>query len=464
MGQREIRDEHYIPENTEADVTTDCKIPYDYFGTDGVRARVGDEPMMPETVLKFGWASGRSLCRGKGKALIGKDTRISGYMFESALEAGLSAAGIDVHLLGPLPTPGVACLTLAMNADLGFIISASHNSYHDNGLKLFSAQGTKLTGMEETQITESMSRQLQIADRLGKAHRIGDAVGRYTEFCKGTIRRGMNFRGLRIAVDCAHGAAYIVAPQVFYELGATVFPIGVSPDGFNINADVGALHPRALQRTVQENNADIGIALDGDGDRLIMVDDKGEVIDGDEILMIIAAHRLKKSNLYGVVGTQMSNIGLERGLTERGVVFERTQVGDRYVIERLLQKGWQLGGETSGHIICLDKLPTGDGIVAALQVIQALIDEQTSLSSARKLMTKYPQKMVNVPCNAAFCQEMPELAQVTQAAQSALGDCGRVVVRPSGTEPLVRIMVEAESSSDCDKWAREIAQIVSKLA
>ncbi len=435
-----------------------------YFGTDGIRARVGDEPMTPETVLKFGWAAGRALCRGKAKALIGKDTRISGYMFESALEAGLSAAGVDVHLLGPLSTPGVAYLTLALKADLGFIISASHNLYYDNGIKLFSAQGTKLSDEEETRVVDQMRQSLQIGDQLGKAYRVNDAVGRYTEFCKGTIRRGISFKGLRIAIDCAHGAAYTVAPQVFSELGATVFPIGINPDGFNINADVGTLHPDTLRQTVLENNADVGIALDGDGDRLILVDDKGDAVDGDEILMIIAAHRLKKEDLYGVVGTQMSNIGLERSLTECGIVFERTQVGDRYVMERLLEKGWQLGGETSGHVICLDKLPTGDGIIAALQVIQALIDEETCLSSARKLMKKYPQKLVNMSCHATFRSDMPELTRVTQAALNALGDYGRVVVRPSGTEPLVRIMVEAESFSDCEKWAQEIAQVVKQLA
>ncbi len=432
-----------------------------FFGTDGVRARVGCEPMTPRTVLKLGWAAGKALACDGGKVLVGKDTRISGYMFESALEAGLSAAGMDVLLLGPLPTPGIAYLTKTFRVAAGIVISASHNPYRDNGIKFFSNRGLKLSDDEEAGIERWMERPFEVVDsvKLGKAQRVDDAVGRYVEFCKSTVAEDMTLDGVNLVVDCAHGAAYAVAPHVYGELGAQVHAIGVAPDGVNINDGCGAVYPEALQREVRARGADFGVAIDGDGDRLIMVDEQGEVVDGDELLAIIAVARRDKGLLRGgVVGTQMSNVGLEMALAQCDIPFERVQVGDRYVLQMLQRKGWTLGGEASGHIICLDKSPTGDAIVASLQVLAALGGRP--LSEARKVMTRYPQAQVNVPLAGAFDDRDRGLADALESARTALAGHGRVLVRPSGTEPLVRVMVEAESEDACDAWAGRIAAAV----
>lgn len=436
-----------------------------YFGTDGIRARVGTSPMTPETVLKLGWAAGRTLAAdGGASVLIGKDTRISGYIFESVLEAGLSSAGMNVLLLGPLPTPGVACLTRILDAAAGFVVSASHNPYYDNGIKVFSGQGKKLSDLQESEIEAWMDRPMDVVDRPGIVQRVVDSAGKYAEFCRRTVGGDLDLRGMKVVVDCANGAAYSVAPKIFSELGATVHLIGVNPDGFNINADCGALHPQALQQTVLDEHADFGIALDGDGDRLIMADEKGEVVDGDEILMIIADARIREGVMCGgVVGTQMSNLGLERALAKRGVQFVRTQVGDRYVLQELLQRGWTLGGETSGHVICLDKLPTGDAVIAALQLIRSLHVTGRALSDAKKAMFKYPQRLVNVPVPPGYEHDDARTAQVVRQAHRALGDKGRVVVRVSGTEPMVRVMVESQSQEDSRKWAERISQVVSEV-
>ena len=437
--------------------------PNRYFGTDGIRAQVGVAPMVPEVILKFGWAIGKSLLSGSRKqVLIGKDTRVSGYMFESALEAGLSAAGIDILLLGPLPTPGVAYLTRTLDVAAGLVISASHNPYEDNGIKIFFAGGRKLLDEEEKVIEKWMDVPLETADILGKARRIGDAAGCYTTFCKSSINNDMDFRGMKIVVDCANGAGYMVAPRVFEELGATVYSIGDKPDGFNINKDCGTLHPENLQKTVLKMEADLGIAIDGDGDRLLMVDEKGEILDGDELLMIIVDLMAAQGDVAGVVGTQMSNLGLEKALVDRGIDFFRTQVGDRYIIQALDEKGWLIGGEPSGHLICMDKLPTGDALIAALQVIYAIYKKEQSLSDAKKLMFKYPQTMINVPFEGHFDDE--QIAGITSSAEQTLGDKGRIVVRPSGTEQCVRVMVEAENKDLCDKWALEISHAVAKIA
>ena len=433
-----------------------------YFGTDGVRARVGREPMTPRTVLKLGWAAGRALAGAGDRILIGKDTRISGYMFESALEAGLSAAGMDVLLLGPLPTPGIAYLAKTFRVAAGIAISASHNPYHDNGIKFFSNQGLKLSDEEELEIESWMECPFEVADSvdLGKVKRVTDAVGRYVEFCKSTIAEGMTLDGVNMVIDCAHGAAYTVAPHVYGELGARVHAIGVSPDGVNINDGCGAVRPEALQREVRERRADFGVAIDGDGDRLIMVDERGEVVDGDELLAIIAIARHEKGLLQGgVVGTQMSNAGLEAALAQHGIEFKRARVGDRYVLQMLQNEGWSLGGEASGHLISLDKSPTGDAIIASLQVLVSLGGRR--LSEARRVMEHYPQTRVNVPLRGTFDDRDRGLAGVLESARGELDGRGRVVVRPSGTEPLVRVMVEAESEDVCNRWAERIAEAVS---
>ena len=432
-----------------------------YFGTDGMRARVGSEPMTPQTVLKMGWAAGKVLAGDGNKVLVGKDTRISGYMFESALEAGLSAAGMDILLLGPLPTPAIAYLAKTFRVAAGVVISASHNSYRDNGIKFFSNRGVKLSDEEEAEIERWMEKSPEVVapDKLGKAHRVKDAAGRYIEFCKSTVPEELTLDGLCLVVDCAHGAGYATAPHVYEELGAKVHTIGVEPDGFNVNESCGATSPEALQREVLERRADFGIAMDGDGDRLIMVDERGDVVDGDELLAIIAVARREKGTLQGgVVGTQMSNVGLEKALAQRDVPFERAQVGDRHVLQLLESKQWVLGGEASGHIICLDKLPTGDAVVSSLQVIAALGGRP--LSEARKVMTRYPQVQVNVPLDGAFDESDRRLAKTLALADVALNGSGRVLVRPSGTEPLVRVMVEAESRETCGEWAGQIAEAV----
>jgi len=438
-----------------------------YFGTDGIRGTVGEGVINPEFILKLGWAVGRVLAKGdSGKVLIGKDTRISGYMFESALEAGLAAAGIDSFLLGPMPTPAIAYLTRTFHADAGIVISASHNPYQDNGLKFFSSQGTKLSDEIELAIEAEMEKDMQCVDsaKLGKAERMGDAAGRYIEFCKSTVPSTLSLKGMTIVVDCAHGATYHIGPSVFSELGAEVIAIGVEPDGLNINEKVGSTHPAKLQRTVLKHSADLGIALDGDGDRLIMVDHKGEIVDGDELLYIIAHSRLSEGCLQGaVVGTLMSNLGLEVALQRDGIDFKRAKVGDRYVMEVLTNGNWSLGGESSGHIICLDRTSTGDGIVAALQVLCAVNHSGLSLHKLKSGMRKFPQRMENVRVSGKVDIEGSEtIQQAVRAAEDELGNRGRVLLRPSGTEPLVRVMVEGEDAAQVTQLTQDLAQVVKK--
>lgn len=439
-----------------------------YFGTDGIRGHVGEGVIHPEFMLKLGWAVGRVLAnKNAGKVVIGKDTRISGYMFESALEAGLTAAGIDSLLLGPMPTPAIAYLTRTLHADAGIVISASHNPYHDNGIKFFSADGTKLSDEIELAIEAELDKEMHCVDsaNLGKAVRVVDAAGRYIEFCKSTVPSRISLKGMTIVVDCAHGATYHVAPSVFDELGATVISIGVSPDGLNINEQCGSTNPAALQQAVIEHQADLGIALDGDGDRLIMVDRNGEVLDGDEILYVIASSRFSEGLLEGgVVGTVMSNLGLEVALKRDGIGFKRASVGDRYVMELLLQDGWSLGGESSGHIICLDRTTTGDGIVAALQVLYAMIRAEKDLHELKTGMTKYPQHMINVrvagKVDLAACAPIQAAVSDTEAQ---LGDGGRVLLRPSGTEPLVRVMIEGEDAKQVTALTQRLAAVVEEV-
>ena len=436
-----------------------------YFGTDGIRGRVGEFPITPEFVLKLGWAVGRVLskCTG-GKILIGKDTRISGYMFESALEAGLSAAGVDCHLLGPMPTPGIAYLTRTLFADAGIVISASHNPYHDNGIKFFSAQGTKLPDEVERAIEAELDKDLRCneSSELGKAARVEDAAGRYIEFCKSTFPNKYDLRGMKIVVDCANGATYHVAPKVFAELGATVFVVGDQPDGLNINAGCGSTHLELLQEKVGQYQADIGIALDGDGDRVLMVDAAGRIIDGDELLYVVAMHRQQTDTLNGgVVGTLMTNLGLEHAFIKEKIAFKRASVGDRYVMERLLEDNWILGGESSGHIICLDRTTTGDGIVSALQVLAAMKESECSLQDLLKGMDKYPQVLLNV----RLAKKVDVLArepvkEALRGAESELADRGRVLLRASGTEPLIRVMVEGQDAAQVETVAQQLADVV----
>jgi phosphoglucosamine mutase len=438
-----------------------------YFGTDGIRGRVGSGPINPEFVLKLGWAAGRVLGRGPGsKVLIGKDTRISGYMFEAALEAGLAAAGVGIRMLGPMPTPAVAYLTRTLHASAGIVISASHNPHEDNGIKFFSGDGNKLPDAVEAQIEAEIDQPLTTvrSGELGKAKRIDDARGRYIEFCKSTIPSRLSFRGMRLVVDCAHGATYHIAPAVLEEIGAEVIRIGAEPNGLNINDGFGATQPKALAASVRVNGADLGIAFDGDGDRVVMVDDQGEIVDGDEILYVIARSRLDNGGLQGsVVGTQMSNLGLEVALRDLGVGFERVKVGDRYILERLIDEGWTLGGESSGHIICRDRTTTGDGIVSALQVLAEINRRGEPLSVLRAGMRKYPQVLVNVPLGDVAASEVMHHKDVTDAVhavQSDMGDDGRVLLRPSGTEPLIRVMVEGREAGLVDAKAQAIAEAV----
>ena len=436
-----------------------------YFGTDGIRGRVGDGAITPEFVLKLGWAVGRVLAKeNNSKVLIGKDTRISGYMLESALQAGLSAAGVDIYLLGPMPTPAVAYLTRTFHAQAGIVISASHNPYYDNGIKFFSNEGTKLAEAIELEIEAMIDEPLTTVESLmlGKAHRIDDASGRYIEFCKSTVPLKMNFSGLKIVVDCANGATYHVAPDVFRELGAEVIVMGVEPNGLNINQNCGSTDPKLLQDAVLKHKADLGIALDGDGDRLIMVDHKGELVDGDGLLFIIArSQKLRGKGSNSVVGTQMSNLGLEQALKDHDMVLHRSQVGDRYVIEMLKEKGGVVGGESSGHIICLDKTTTGDGIVAALQVLCEMIRTGSTLHDLQSLMTKFPQTLVNVRVNKAInlAKDEAVLAIVT-SVEKRLGREGRVLLRASGTEPLIRVMVEGRDLALTQNLANEIASVI----
>jgi phosphoglucosamine mutase len=436
-----------------------------YFGTDGIRGHLGEGAITPEFVLKLGWAAGRVLGNGtKNLVLIGKDTRISGYLLESTLEAGLSAAGVNISLLGPMPTPAVAYLTRTLHAQAGIVISASHNPYQDNGIKFFSADGFKLPDEVELAIEAEMDKPLVTVDSsaLGKAVRM-NAEGRYIEFCKSTIPLQTSLSGMKIVVDCAHGATYNVAPYVFDELGARVIPIGNNPNGFNINDGVGSTYPEHLIAAVLEHGADLGIALDGDGDRLIMVDDKGNPVDGDQILYIIARSRMRLGSLKGaVVGTLMSNLGLEHALREQGVVLERTQVGDRYILERLQEKGWVLGGEQSGHIICLDRTTTGDGIISALQVLAELQATGQTLAELAGGMTRYPQKLVNIRLgkkNPKAVMAAEVISNAVREVEQEMGQSGRVL-RPSGTEPLIRVMLEGSDAAQVERLTDQLAQVV----
>ncbi len=435
-----------------------------YFGTDGVRGRVGEYPITAEFMLKLGWAVGRALqTKGFNKVVIGKDTRISGYMFESALEAGLSAAGVNIALLGPMPTPGIAYLTRTLRACAGIVVSASHNPYYDNGIKFFSRDGQKLPDETEEQIEELLERPLEtvVPDAWGKAESIVDAAGRYIEFYKSTVPAWTSLANLKIVVDCAHGATYYIAPSVFNEMGATVIPIGIAPDGLNINQDCGSTKPAVLRETVVEQGADLGIAFDGDGDRVIMVDHRGEVLDGDELMFIIARDRLRTgSHFNAVVGTLMTNLGLELALRALGLDLYRVKVGDRYVMERLLAEKLILGGENSGHIICLDRTSTGDGIISALQVLAAMLHSGKTLHDLKAGMSKYPQVLINVSVTGSVDLRRSPIQEAIKAVESQLGDHGRVLLRPSGTEPVVRVMVEGADAGVVERHARELADVV----
>ena len=445
-----------------------------YFGTDGVRGRVGEAPITPDFALRLGFAAGEVLAhrnpaagQGRPTVLIGKDTRISGYMLEAALESGFSAAGVDVMLCGPMPTPAVAYLTRALRLSAGVVISASHNPYPDNGIKFFSAAGGKLPDAVEAEIEKALEQPLacKSAADLGKARRLDDAGGRYIEFCKSTFPNALDLRGMKIVVDCAHGACYHVAPPVFHELGADVIAIGVQPNGLNINDGVGATHPEALAAAVKAQGADLGIALDGDGDRLIMTDRDGRTYDGDQLLYVIALQRQRHGRLDGVVGTLMTNLGFEQALARKGVSFARAKVGDRYVLEMLLDKGWQLGGENSGHIVCLDKHTTGDGIVSALQVLTAIRETGKSLVELTADLPMYPQVLLNVKVPRGFdWKAHTAIAQAQSNAERALDGHGRVLLRPSGTEPVLRVMVEGEPRSAIEAAANSIAEAVRQAA
>ena len=445
-----------------------------YFGTDGIRGLVGEAPITPDFMVRLGYAAGEVLVRrahlspGQRPAvLIGKDTRISGYMLEASLEAGFAAAGVDVMLSGPMPTPAVAYLTRALRLQAGVVISASHNPYPDNGIKFFSGDGNKLPDAVEAEIEAQLEQPMRCraSAELGKAGRIDDAAGRYIEFCKSTFPNRLDLRGLKIVVDCANGAAYHIAPHVFHELGADVVAVGVSPDGFNINNLVGASNPQSLQTAVKQHNANLGIALDGDADRLLMVDASGTAYDGDQLLYIIARLRAKQGAVPGVVGTLMSNLALQRALEAAGIAFARARVGDRYVLELLQEKGWQLGGENSGHIICLDKHTTGDALVSALQVLTALRESDATLGELCRELTLYPQKLVNVKVGKGFDWEAnAAVGKAKQAAERELGKAGRVLLRPSGTEPVLRVMVEGEDGAKVEALAVMLAESVRAAA
>ncbi len=437
-----------------------------FFGTDGIRGRVGTHPITADFILKLGWAAGKVFSEqteGRKLIVVGKDTRVSGYMFESALEAGLIAAGVDVALLGPMPTPAIAYLTRTFRAQAGIVISASHNPYYDNGIKFFGGDGFKLPDDIEESIEKYLQNPIVTEDssKLGKAHRVDDAAGRYIEFCKGTLPTGSSLQGLKIVVDCANGATYSTAPKVFRELGAEVVELAAEPDGFNINEACGSTQPALLQNAVVAENADMGVALDGDGDRVMFVDHKGHAVDGDELIFVIAKYRHEHGGCSGVAGTLMSNLGMEVSLKELGIPFVRTKVGDRYVIEALRERKWKLGGESSGHIICSDLTTTGDGAVAALQVLHAMRETGTPLNTLKKGMKKFPQSMINVRIGEKFdLSDFPVIQDAVAAAEDELKDRGRVLLRPSGTEPLVRVMVEAEDAQLVDKLVREVADVV----
>lgn len=438
-----------------------------YFGTDGIRGRVGQPPISADWILKLGWAVGTALAtneHGRRQVLIGKDTRISGYLFESALEAGLSSAGVDTLLLGPMPTPGIAYLTRALRVSAGIVISASHNPYFDNGIKFFSSEGTKLPDSVELAIEAQLEHPMVTVDSksLGKAVRVRDAEGRYIEFCKNTFPSMLDLYGMKLVVDCAHGATYRIAPSVFRELGADVIEMNVKPDGFNINDHCGSTYPELLAERVVQEKAHAGIALDGDGDRVIMVDHTGAIVDGDELLFIIAKWYSETQRLSGgVVGTHMSNYGLEIAFKSAGIQFHRTAVGDRHILEMLKKNAWNLGGESSGHIICLDANTTGDGIVSALRVLAVMCFTGRSLKELKQGMIKYPQTLINVPISSrASIIDDPKIKTALLAAESRLNGHGRVLLRPSGTEPVVRVMVEGQDPTMVESVATELAFVV----
>ena len=439
-----------------------------YFGTDGIRGRVGEYPITADFMLKLGWAAGTVLTRhtkGKKRVLIGKDTRVSGYMFESALEAGLVAAGVDVDMLGPMPTPAIAYLTRTFRAAAGIVISASHNPVEDNGIKFFAADGYKLPDEVELEIEALMDEPLitNSSHHLGKARRLSDATGRYIEFCKGTLPAGFDLTGLKVVVDCANGATYHAGPRVFKELGAKTIAMGNAPNGFNINEKCGSTHMDGLQQAVVDEQADFGVAFDGDGDRVLFVDGNGEVVDGDELIYIIAQHRRAKGNCRGVAGTQMSNLGLELALKDLGIPFERTKVGDRYVVEALKANSWELGGEASGHVLCSDLNSTGDGIVAALQVVLALVESGSTLAELKTGMSKFPQTMINVRLSTKVdISNNQAINDAVASAETELAGRGRVLLRPSGTEPLIRVMVEGEDQALVNKLVASLASCVQE--
>ena len=443
-----------------------------HFGTDGVRGTVGQSPMTPEFVLRLGYAAGKILSKktsrsGHSAVCIGKDTRISGYMIESALEAGFSAAGVDVHMCGPVPTPAIAYLARALRLSAGIVISASHNPYADNGIKIFSGDGFKLPDDVEAEIEAQMEQPMGCneAAKLGKVWRVDDAGGRYIEFCKSTFASQLDLKGMRIVLDCAHGAAYNVAPHVLHELGADVSSIGVKPDGMNINDRVGATSPAALQKQVTTEKADLGIALDGDADRVVMVDGSGTLYDGDQLLYVIARHRARdrRSKVSGVAGTLMTNLAFEKAMAQLGIPFGRAKVGDRYVLEMMREKGWELGGENSGHVICLDKHTTGDGIVSALQVLEAMRASGRSLAELTADLVMYPQVLLNVAVPRGFdWQKSQAIVKAQQSAERSLDGRGRVLLRPSGTEPVLRVMVEGEPRDAIESAAKSIADAVKQ--
>ncbi|WP_153003505.1 phosphoglucosamine mutase [Thiomicrospira sp. WB1] len=440
-----------------------------YFGTDGIRAKVGEGLIRPDQILKLGWALGRVLQQTddseRHSVMIGKDTRVSGYMFESALEAGLIASGVDVMLLGPMPTPAIAYLTQTFHASAGIVISASHNPHHDNGIKFFNADGQKISDEMEQAIEDAFDQPLQMvsSDKLGRARRIDDAPGRYIEFCKSTYRAPQKLDGLKLVLDCANGATYHIAPSVFRELGAQVVSIGDQPDGININQACGATDLAALQAAVLENKADMGVAFDGDGDRVMMVDGAGQIVDGDELLYILASY--SEAEVPGVVGTVMSNLGLERALKDRGIDFFRARVGDRYVMQALTEKGWLFGAEGSGHVLCLNRIGTGDGIVAALQVLGILVQREQPLARLKAGMKKYPQLLENIrlkersPSQARLDANEP-LQAMMRSVQEVFGERGRILIRPSGTEPLIRVMVEGEEIDLIQPQLKRLVEVV----
>lgn len=440
-----------------------------YFGTDGIRGHVGQPPITPDFMMRLGYAAGKVLAHeaagsSRPTVLIGKDTRLSGYMLEAALEAGFSAAGVDVMLAGPMPTPAIAYLTRALRLSAGVVISASHNPYHDNGIKFFSASGNKLPDAVEHAIEDALEAPLTCvsSEKLGKARRLDDARGRYIEFCKSTFPNELDLRGVKLVVDCAHGAAYHIAPDVFHELGAEVVAIGNQPNGLNINDGFGATQPEALARAVAEHGADVGIALDGDADRLLMVDASGRIYNGDELLYLMVRDRHQNGGIDGAVGTLMTNMAVESAFSAMGIGFARAKVGDRYVLETLLDRGWQVGGEGSGHLLFLDKHTTGDGIISALQVLSALRRSECSLADGIADMRLWPQTLLNVRIQRGFdWQSSPAMIAAKQAAESALGSDGRVLIRPSGTEPLLRVMVEARDAALARSLAERLVDAVA---